>query len=157
MHVWQRVRINKSDEKTWKFGHSPRSWESPFFLQALNAFLSHHPKWWGEVIKTKIKRIEPPRKSHNTKGLVFNSRPDDSCVSTLKSSCMLTQPHCPAVQCLCSSCHRKWKHNSYCYAAAEYCDWFIVSLLGKNTSWCCMFSGFQVHICNSYKSEDGEY
>lgn len=137
MYVWQGVRISKSNENAWRnLTILPGPERTPFFLQALNTFLSHHLKWWGEVIKTKIKRIEPPRKSCNAKGLVFNNRPGWLIsVSTLKTSCMLTQPHCPAVQCLCSSCHRKWKDNSYCYVAAAYCDWFIVSLLGRNTSW----------------------
>lgn len=126
-----------------------------FFLQALNAFHSHHLKRWGKVIKTKIMRLKPLRKFWNAKVLVFNSRLRWLIsVSILKSSCMLTQLHCPAALCLCSSCHRKWKDNSYCFAADVYCDWFIVSLLGRNT--CCLRSSlaFAAHICNSHISED---
>ena len=151
MYVWQGVRINKSNEKAWgnvTILHGPVK-AFFFFLQVLNAFLSHHLKWWGEVIKTKIKRIKSPRKSRksrNAKGLVLNNRSRWLIsVSTLKPSCTLTQPHCPAVQCLCSSCHRKWKDNSYCYVAAVYCDWFIASRLGRNTSWSYMFPA----ICNT--------
>lgn len=146
--VCHETGVIKSNENVWwKLTILPNPERIFFFLRALNAFHSHHLKWWGKVIKTKIKRLKPLRKFWNAKVLVFNSRLRWLIsVSILKPSCMLTQLRCLAVLCLCSSCQRKWKDNSYCFAADVYCDWFIVSLLGRNTCWSYKFSFCSTHM-----------